>query len=984
MSRNHLALIGTPLFIVALLEIILGTLLLVHNPRKSRVNKSVAVFSFFTAAFSLDTALMYVVASFGHDITFLARANWIGWLMIPAAVQLVFYMQDENSKAARIAGYLLYPFWIIVLCISLPTGLIESGNYSLLPYIDRSGPLGKPLRFVGILQIFWVIVEIYRLRRHVSGIRRSQLNYFTNGLLIFTAGGTVVAGIFPLLGGFGLEPGLSSYFSLPWVALTFYAMTRYRLFDIRSVISRLATIGLLSAVFSVVQIGLFKLLEPLLGATLAIAASLFIIGFAFFSTANQKAKKKIQDLVLQNKFDYQRILQESINAIITILDLNELLNYIIRCIKTSLGVEHLCLHLREKDGHYRQPWSIEYRAQLEACPVDGVVIDWVKRSGDVVIREELQEKLPEEHFGRLNAWMKEAKTEVIIPLFYNGELQGIITLGAKGNGEPYAQSDIDLLEALAGHAAIAIANARLYDEARRSKESLQESEAKFRTLAQALPAALFILRGRTILYANPSAGSLAGYTNEEFLSMDFLDIVHPDFRETVQEGGSAALSDGQPPSQCEFKVVRKNGGERWVLMTSERLEYEGQPALIGTLLDITEHKALEGQLRYAQKMEAIGKLAGGVAHDFNNVLTAVAGYGNLLHDSMKKDDPLRSYVDQILASTEKASTLTQTLLAFGKKQVVNLRSEDLNDIVRRMEKLLAGFVRKGIDLSMRYSNCRMPVLVDSSQIERVIMNLLVNARDAMPQGGTITIETGTSDLDSEFIKTWSYGKAGSYAVVSMSDTGIGMDAAIKEKIFEPFFTTKGLEKGTGFGLSIVYDIVKEHRGYIAVDSEPGKGTTFRIYLPLISEDKEAKPAAPVAPAQGSETILVADNEDDVRELMKAVLEGSGYTVIEAVDGEDAVAKFVKHKDAIQLVILDVVMPRMNGIEAYTAIKRKQRKTKMLFTSGYSEDLIQKRGKLDKHHQFLVKPFSTKDLLSRVREILDRDAMQQKVEKRGSG
>lgn len=975
MIRTELAHIGIPLFSIALVEIILGTLLLLHNPRNSRAHKSVAAFSFFTAAFSLITALMYLLASFGRDITFLARANWIGWLMIPAAVQFIFYTRDESSRSARIAGYVLYPFWIIVLWISMSTDLIEGGNYTLFPYIDRSGPLGKPLRIVGILQLLWAGFEIYRLRQQVSGIRRAQLNFFTNGLLIFIVGGTIVAGIFPLFG-VGFEPGLSAYFSLPWVALTFYAMTRYRLFDIRSVISRFAAVSLVSAVFAVVQIGLFKLLEPLLGPSPAIAVSLFLIGFLFFSTTfNQKVNKKIQDLVLQNKLDHQRVLKESITAVITILDLQQLLNYLINSIKSGLGVGNVCLYLRGHDGNSWHPGMGEGPVQREECIVDEPVLDWFKQRKDVVIREELEEKLSEEQFGGLNAWMKQWKTEVVIPLFYSGDLQGVITLEAKRDGELYTQSDIDLLEALAGHAAIAIENARLYNEVSQAKESLQESEQKFRTLAQTLPAAVFIHRGGNILYANSSAELISGYRTEEFLTMDFESIVHPEFRKTTAAiNGNTPVREEERPTQTEFKIVRKDGDERWVLMTAASLEYEGRPAMIGTLLDITERKALEGRLRYSQKMEAIGKLAGGVAHDFSNVLTAIVGYGNVLLMKLSKQDPLRVQVDQILAATERAARMTQTLLAFGKKQVVSLRSEDLNNIVQRMEKLLTGLLRTGIEFTMHYTDNALPVQVDSSQIERIIMNLLVNARDAMPDGGTVTLETGSAELDGEFVKTYGYGKAGPYAVVSLRDTGIGMDAAIKEKIFEPFFTTKGLEKGTGFGLSIVYDIVKEHRGYVTVDSEPGKGTTFRVYLPLAKELVEAKPLPVPVLARGTETILVAENENDVRELMKAVLEGYGYTVIEAVDGADAVAKFTKHKDAIQLLILDVIMPKMNGIEAYTAIRKKQRKVKALFASGYSEDLIQGREMLDKGQRFIVKPFSSKDLVAQVREALDSDPL----------
>lgn len=834
MHANLLTTIGWPLLFISLLELVLGVLLLTHNTRNSSVHTSVAAFSFFTAAFSLITSLMYIFASFGRDITPLARANWVGWLMIPAALQFIFYIRDENSRTARVAGYILYPFWILVLVVSMSTSLIEPGNYTLIPYLDRSGPLAKPLRLAGILQLLWVLVEIYRLRRRIRGIRRAQLNYFTLGLLIFACGGMFISGILPLFGGFGLEPGLGSYFSLPWVALTFYAMTRYRLFDLRSIISRLASVGLLFSVFAVVQIGLFKLLEPLLGASPAIAVSLPVIGVLFFGTPfSLKIHMGIQHIILRDKFDYQRILQESIRAIITILDTQRLLIYLVQSIKTSLGVGNVCLFLKDEHGVYAQQQGIAGSTEKqEERILSQSVVAWVLRNRTVMLREELEGTLPDEDFCRLDDSMKQKEVEIVIPLFYDEQLKGVLTLGPKGNQEPYAPSDIDLLEALAGHAAVALENARLYHEALHARESLQESETKFRALAQMTPAAIVIHRGEKVLYANPVAAVMTGYTHEEFLSRALWEIAHPEFRSMVREWGRIHPASDRDPPQYEFKIIRKDGAERWVLMTADRLDYEGLPSVIGILLDITERKALEGELRYAQKMEAIGKLAGGVAHDFNNIITAIIGYANILLMKLGKDDPSRGHVNQILASTERASNLTKSLLAFGKKQAVNLRSGDLNRIVRGAEKLLASLGREGIGLSFRYQDGSLPVLVDAVQIERIVMNLMVNARDAMPDGGTVTIETRTAELDNEFIGTYGYGREGTYAVVALTDTGIGMDKSVKERIFEPFFTTKGYGKGTGFGLSIVYDAVKEHHGYVTVDSEPGAGTTFTVYLPL--------------------------------------------------------------------------------------------------------------------------------------------------------
>ena len=341
---------------------------------------------------------MYLCASQGRDVTPLARANWIGWLMIPAAIQSVFYLRDENSKAARIAGALLYPFWILILCLSISTELIEPGNYTLIPYVDRSGPLGKPLRVLGIMQLCWLMYELFRLRLQVSGIKRAQLNYFMYGMLIFTGGGTMVAGILPLISGSAIEPGLGSYFGLPWVVLSYYAITRDRLFDLRLVASRTISIALLTLLFSAVHLGLFSLFEPVLGQVLAILISLSIICALLFGTRlNRKLQKWIRHIIVGHTYDYQNVLRESIKAISTILALDELLEFIIASVRRSLDAESGCLFLKAADGHYRlrQGFGAQEKIALNNA-LDDDLARWMKLTGKIVIREELEAAGPGE------------------------------------------------------------------------------------------------------------------------------------------------------------------------------------------------------------------------------------------------------------------------------------------------------------------------------------------------------------------------------------------------------------------------------------------------------------------------------------------------------------------------------------------------------------------------------------------------------------
>lgn len=385
-----------------------------------------------------------------------------------------------------------------------------------------------------------------------------------------------------------------------------------------------------------------------------------------------------------------------------------------------------------------------------------------------------------------------------------------------------------------------------------------------------------------------------------------------------------------------------------------------------------EKKEIEEQLRQAQKMEAIGTLAGGIAHDFNNILTAIISYGDLLLKKMKKDDPLRAYVEQILAASERAANLTQSLLAFSRKQIINPQLVNLNDIIRSVEKLLMRLLGEDIEFKVEFAREDLIIMADTGQIDQILINLAINAKDAMPDGGSLTITTESVYLDREFFISTEHGKPGQYTMISVTDTGIGMDEQTKERIFDPFFTTKEVGKGTGLGLSTVYGIIKQHKGYHEVSSEPGKGTTFKIYLPLSSESviKEKESEMLLIPTGGTETVLIAEDDENVRKITTHILEEYGYKVIEAKDGDDAVRKFIKNKDKIEFLLLDVIMPKKNGKELYNEIKGIKPEIKALFISGYTADVIHKKGVLAEGINFLHKPVSPDKLLRKVREILD--------------
>ncbi len=451
------------------------------------------------------------------------------------------------------------------------------------------------------------------------------------------------------------------------------------------------------------------------------------------------------------------------------------------------------------------------------------------------------------------------------------------------------------------------------------------------------------------------------------------NLLHPDDRATAIEATRAALS-GEKDYDFEFRVISSDGGMKFIKTNALVIRDRNGKAhrMIGMNQDITERKHLEEQLLQSQKMEAVGQLAGGIAHDFNNILTAIYGYCGVLQMKVGMDAPFRPEIDHIYAAAERAANLTRSLLSFSRKQIMNPKKVNLNEIVMNMGKLLTRIIGEDIRLKTNCTGKPLRIFADSGQIEQVLMNLAANARDAMPNGGILTIETELQEIDESFIHAYGYGVAGKYAVISVSDTGKGMDVETSNKIFEPFYTTKEVGKGTGLGLSIVYGVIKQHNGFINVYSEPDKGTGFRIYIPQASDEAPdmEEEEAPAYPQTGSETVLVAEDDASIRELADSVLTNFGYEVILAVDGMDAVEKFKTNCDKIAIIVMDMIMPGKSGKEAYEEIRKIRPDVRILFVSGYSPDLLQDRGILDNREGALIKPIHPLDLVRKVRALLD--------------
>jgi PAS domain S-box-containing protein len=518
--------------------------------------------------------------------------------------------------------------------------------------------------------------------------------------------------------------------------------------------------------------------------------------------------------------------------------------------------------------------------------------------------------------------------------------------------------------------------------------ALGESEEKYRIILNSTGEGIFgIDLNGSCTFANPACVRLLGYNSaDEILGRNMHQLSHHTY------------SDGTPYPDKECKIYQSlhniEAAHRdeeifWRADgTSFPVEYCSYPQLnkneiIGAVIsfiDISPRKeqerqkaALHEQLIQSQKMEAIGQFAGGIAHDFNNILTVIHGFATMLKGSCTENNPLGAEVDHILTATDRAAQLTRSLLLFSRKQISEPKHVDLNQIIRGMEKFLFRVIKEDISLRTEFWPEKLIIHADIGQIEQVLMNLASNSRDAMPGGGTLLIKSEAKNIDEQFILHHGFGKSGDYALVSVTDNGVGMDDVICQKIYEPFFTTKEAGKGTGLGLAMVYGIVMQHQGYIDVTTVPGQGSTFNIYLPIIKYKQNEEPQAIHVNyiEGGNETILVAEDDSATRELLVTTMSSYGYTVLEASDGNDAVNIFKEHSDTIQLLLLDIIMPNKSGLAAYEDIIRMRPKIRTIFMTGYPVDIYKSDKFKYEGCALIMKPIFVVELTRKIREMLNQ-------------
>jgi len=661
----------------------------------------------------------------------------------------------------------------------------------------------------------------------------------------------------------------------------------------------------------------------------------------------------------------RQVISDIVHALNQTANLDQLLNRIHVALKRILSAENcfVALHDPLQDVFEFPFFADEYDVAPPPQKVDRSCTAYVFRTGKANL-------IPQSDFDRLAAL---GEVELVgspspawlgVPLKTPTATIGVLVVQHYQNEHAYDQRDLEFLDSVGGHIALAI-------ERRRAEEELRKSESMLSLLFEhnPLPTWLYDVESLRFLRVNQAAVGQYGYSQEEFERMTILEIRPAAEREKV---ATHLMQLNAESEEHAFWLHQGKDGKTFeVELISHELLYAGRRVRLVVAQDISERRHLELQLRQSQKMEAVGRLAGGVAHDFNNLLMVIKGHTELLLGALAPGDSIARKIEQIDRSADRATTLTRQLLAFSRLQVLQPQIINLNSVVEEMGKLLPRLIGEDIELILRPDQKLGTIRADASQMEQVIMNLAVNSRDAMPTGGKLLIGTRNCDLDQSYTASHPLMKPGSYVLLDVTDTGTGMDEETQAHIFEPFFTTKEKGKGTGLGLATVYGIVKQSGGFIWVYSELGKGTSFKIYLPRVNE-AEVHVGAPKPVAElpvGTETVLLTEDEQDVREIAREFLESGGYKVIEAKNGREAITIAAEHRGKIDLLVTDMVMPGMTGQELAVHLQQEHPGVSVVFMSGYSEHAATEMANADPSVRLLTKPFSRSAILRTVREIL---------------
>ena len=676
-------------------------------------------------------------------------------------------------------------------------------------------------------------------------------------------------------------------------------------------------------------------------------------------------------------------------AAITVRNLRELFESVHHIVADLMPAQNFYIALIDIErGRLSFPYFVdEHDPGFDSKPLGKGLTEYVLRTGEPLLAtpdvyEELERRGEVELIGAPSIdWLG-------VPLTVGERSIGALVIQTYTEGVRYGEAEKRILQFVSSQVAMAI-------ERKRAEEALRASEERYRSfITQSsegmsrleydppIPISLPVETQIDLLYetghvaeCNDAMAQMYGYREARELVCRRLGELHDRNDPANREAVRGFVRAGYRHTDSESREFDKDRRRRYFLNNSVGIVEDGRLVRVwGTQRDITEQKRLEDQLRQAQKMEAVGRLAGGVAHDFNNLLTAIIGNTQLLWRDLGDQHPSRADVEEIRKAADRAAALTRQLLAYSRRQVLQPEVLDLNTVVGDMERLLRRLIGEDVALETRLAPGLGKVRADRGQLEQVIVNLAVNARDAMPQGGTLTLETADAELDAAFVVDHPGALIGPCVMLAVTDTGAGMDTETRAHLFEPFFTTKEVGKGTGLSLATVYGIVKQSGGYIAVSSEPGHGTSFKIYLPRVADAGEpaaaARPLA-AAPPGGTETVLLVEDEEAVRQLAAKLLRKAGYTVLVAADGRAALALAEQHMGPVHLLLTDVVMPGMSGPELAVQLTDRRPGARVLYMSGYPGDAAAQRGALAPGIAFLQKPFLPEALVRRIREVLDQ-------------
>ncbi len=763
----------------------------------------------------------------------------------------------------------------------------------------------------------------------------------------------------------------------------------------KSFLIKWARIGNYFSLFSVIACSaLFFFIPTIHWIILILSALLFSMGIFLYSeylgrkelTENITAQSDSADQLLDQiniRYNESLLIQEIGQAASSILDIDKLLRFVMDTLGKRLDFDRGMIMLANKQRD-RLVYTVGYgyNTKLEAYLKEAEFhLDKPHSKGEFAIAFKEQKPFLVNNVREIENHLSERSIEfatrmgtqsfICVPIIYEGNSEGILAVDNVQTKKPFSQSDLSLLMGIAPQIGISINNARSY-------QLIQEREERFRALSENAPDIIYTLEiDGTFTYVNPSWENILGHKAEDVIGKSFTDFARKEDIKTYVNFVKSVKKNKETFRDYIGTLLNKDGSERiFNINGALNLDQEGNViGIIGILKDITEQRSLEAQIRHASKMEAVGTLTGGIAHDFNNIMQAISSYNQLLLMRKNEADPDWQYLSNIDKLTQRSTDLIKELMVFSRKVETKLIHVNLNDEIEKLFDLLTNTMPKMITINLKLTDHVNIVNGDPSQIGQVIMNLAVNARDVMPDGGSLTIKTKNINIANNTRHQNNFSvEAGDYVLMSISDTGPGMDKEVLEHIFEPFFTTKAVGKGTGLGLSVVYGIVKNHGGYIICESETNKGTTFNIYLPALKLDskktmpeKASKDELPT----GNETILLVDDEKSIRETNQDILKQFGYNTITAENGEDAIEIFTNRQEDIDLVLLDLIMPGMGGNKCLLELTNIKPGIKVIITSGYTASVTIQDTLNCGAAGFISKPMQLPTLVKEVRRVLDQ-------------